>query len=133
MARRPVPGVGHNRASERMYAIVFDLDTAILERRYHNDSWPNAYADIRRTLERFGLDRQEGSTYFGQGATPVDCVRAVQEPNATYKWFKPAVRDIRMLRIEENNNLKPVLQDKTMSPRRALASLSDRRKRARSG
>jgi virulence-associated protein VapD len=27
-----------------------------------------------------------------------------------YPWFAPSVRDIRMLRIEENNNLMPAVE-----------------------
>jgi len=93
-----------------MYAIVFDLDTATLEQTYPTPSWRNAYADLRRVLETRGFDWQQGSTYFGNDAvTAVDCVLAVQELSRTYEWFKPSVRDIRMLRIEENNDLGPAL------------------------
>jgi virulence-associated protein VapD len=93
-----------------MYAIVFDLDTSTLENTYPNSSWRNAYADVRRILEQRGFDWQQGSTYFGNdGVTAVDCVLAVQELKRTYNWFQPAVRDIRMLRIEENNDLAPAL------------------------
>jgi virulence-associated protein VapD len=31
--------------------------------------------------------------------------------SAKYPWFKPSVRDIRMLRIEENNDLLIALDD----------------------
>ena len=48
-----------------MYAVVFDLDTRTLEQVYPNDSWRNAYVDIRKVLERHGFDWQQGSTYFG--------------------------------------------------------------------
>jgi virulence-associated protein VapD len=33
----------------------------------------------------------------------------VQELKHTYNWFQPSARDIRMLRIEENNDLAPAL------------------------
>ncbi|NIJ39033.1 virulence-associated protein VapD [Sphingopyxis panaciterrae] len=93
-----------------MYAIVFDLDTATLEQTYPNSSWRNAYADVRRVLEIKGFDWQQGSTYFGNEAvTAVDCVLAVQELKRQFDWFQPSVRDIRMLRIEENNDLGPAL------------------------
>lgn len=94
-----------------MYAIVFDLDTNLLRETYPNQSWDNAYSDVRRVLEQRGFDWQQGSTYFGNEAvTAVDCVLAVQELNRTYSWFQPSVRDIRMLRIEENNDLSPALR-----------------------
>lgn len=93
-----------------MYAIVFDLDTTILEQTYPNASWRNAYADVRKVLEVRGFDWQQGSTYFGnETVTAVDCVLAVQELKRQFNWFQPSVRDIRMLRIEENNDLGPAL------------------------
>ena len=94
-----------------MYAIVFDLDTSTLEHTYPNSSWRNAYADVRRVLEQRGFDWQQRSIYFGnERMTAVDCVLVVQELKRTYNWFQPSVRDIRMLRIEENNDLAPALE-----------------------
>ena len=87
-----------------MYAIVFDLDTSALENTYPNASWRNAHADVRKVLEQRGFDWQQGSTYFGN-----DCVLAVQALKRAYNWFQPSVRDIRMWRIEENNDLAPAL------------------------
>ena len=93
-----------------MYAIVFDLDTTTLEQTYPNSSWRNAYSEIRRILEDKGFEWQQGSTYFGNDTiTAVDCVLAVQALKREYAWFQPSVRDIRMLRIEENNDLGPAL------------------------
>ena len=93
-----------------MYAIVFDLDTNTLEHTHPNASSSNADADVRRVLEQRGFDWQQGSTYFGNDrVTAVDCVLVVQELKRTYNWFQPSVRDIRMLRIEENNDLSPAL------------------------
>jgi virulence-associated protein VapD len=93
-----------------MYAIAFDLDTETLKRSYHNPSWQNAYNDIARFLRDHGFDRQQGSVYFGNG--DVDVVRyqiAVQRLTLEYDWFAPAVRDIHMLRIEDNNDLMPAI------------------------
>lgn len=93
-----------------MYAIVFDLDTTTLEQTYPNPSRRNAYQEIRRVLEERGFEWQQGSTYFGtEHITAVDCVLAAQELKRQYAWFQPSVRDIRMLRIEENNDLGPAL------------------------
>lgn len=94
-----------------MYAIVFDLDTTTLEQTYPNASWRNAYQEIRSVLEDRGFEWQQGSPYFGgEAITAVDCVIAVQELKKKYNWFQPSVRDIRMLRIEENNDLGPALE-----------------------
>jgi len=103
-------GIGHNRGLDRMYAIVFNLDTNVLQATYRNSSWNNAYFDIRQVLEKRGFEWQQGSTYFGnERVTPVDCVLVVQELRREYDWFQPSVRDIRMLRIEENNDLLPAI------------------------
>jgi virulence-associated protein VapD len=93
-----------------MFAIVFDLDTSILRETYPNNSWNNAYSDIRKVLEDRGFEWQQGSTYFGgEAVTAVDCVLSIQALRREYPWFKPSVRDIRMLRIEDNNDLMPAL------------------------
>lgn len=96
-----------------MYAIAFDLDTDILKATYHNASWQNAYEDIRRVLARYDFSRQQGSVYFGDAekVDPVRCVLAVQDLTQTYAWFAGAVSDIRMLRIEENNDLMPAIEN----------------------
>lgn len=94
-----------------MYAIVFDLDTKALEQYYPNTSWQNAYRDIEQFLSEFGFQRQQGSVYFGdEQVDAVTCVTAVQELSETYNWFEKSVNDIRMLRIEEFNDLMPALK-----------------------
>jgi virulence-associated protein VapD len=93
-----------------VYAIAFDLDTEGLERLYGSPHWRNAYEDIRRIFVQHGFERQQGSVYFGNDrTTPVNCVLAVQEASRRYAWFRHVVTDIRMLRIEENNDLYPAL------------------------
>jgi virulence-associated protein VapD len=105
--------MGHNRArfGGSMFAIAFDLDTDTLKKSYHNASWQNAYNDIGRFLRDQGFDRQQGSVYFGGPEVDmVKCQTAVQRLTLLYDWFAPAVRDIRMLRIEDNNDLTPAIE-----------------------
>jgi virulence-associated protein VapD len=110
-------GIGHHRlkpsgGASRMYAIVFDLDTQTLEATYPNASWRNAYSDVRNFLAERGFEWMQGSTYFGNDTVDaVKCVTAVQRLSRKYPWFKAAVRDVRMLRIEENNDLMSALED----------------------
>ncbi len=93
-----------------MFAITFDMDTEILAELYHQASYNNAYADIARFLGQYGFTRQQGSVYFGNDKVDaVTCVIATQGLTREYAWFGPVVRDIRMLRIEDNNNLKPAI------------------------
>ena len=95
-----------------MYAIVFDFDTETLEQLYPNSSWRNAYTDVRGYLTARGFEWKQDSTYFGDDTIDaVRCVRIVQRLAKKYSWFKPAIRDIRMLRIEENNDLTIALDD----------------------
>lgn len=92
------------------YAIAFDLDTETLKQSYPNPSWNNAYGDIRKVLEPLGFSWQQGSVYFGgDQINAVKCVLAAQQLSNTFAWFKASVRDIRMLRIEEMNDLLPAL------------------------
>lgn len=93
-----------------VYAIVFDLVVDKLKEHYTGNSYENAYADIKKELGVLGFKRQQGSVYFGnEKITSVSCVLAVQSLNRKFPWFKQCVKDIRMLRIEEDNDLQPVL------------------------
>jgi virulence-associated protein VapD len=95
-----------------MYAIVFDFDTEILQQTYPNQSWRNAYVEVRNYLTSHGFTWTQGSAYFGDDTVDaVRCVRVVQRMAKKFPWFTPAVPDIRMLRIEENNDLKAALID----------------------
>lgn len=93
-----------------MYAICFDLDTAEAERLHPTNSETGAYKLIERVFEGHGFKRRQGSVYFGDNdTTAVQCVLAVQELVKRHPWIRFAVRDIRMLRVEETNDLMPVL------------------------
>lgn len=114
-------GIGNNSGARPVvYAIAFDLDTTTLRESYHNESWQNAYADIGKALRGYGFDRMQGSVYFGDNSVDaVTCVLAVQQLTADFAWFGPAVRDIRMLRIEDNNDLRPAV-DRALAMKRAV-------------
>ena len=93
-----------------MFAITFDMDTTVLQASCHNALWRNANNDIGRTLRKHGFDRQQGSVCFSDGSVDaVRCVLAVQELSRDDVRFSPSVRDIRMLRIEDNNDLMPAV------------------------
>ena len=95
-----------------MYAIAFDLDTEEAKRRLGDTAYTSAWHSFRRCLEERGFTNQQGSLYFGrEGTTSVHCVLAVQEASRRFSWLRYVVRDIRMLRIEENNDLFPALGD----------------------
>jgi virulence-associated protein VapD len=100
--------LGHNRKgrSPYMYAIAFDMDTEQLQATYEGGSWNNAYFDIRRELEARGFKWQQGSVYFGNDdIRSKDCIKVVMDLDAMFTWFKPSVRDIRMMQITEEDTL----------------------------
>jgi virulence-associated protein VapD len=101
----PPTGVG------RMYAIAFDLDTETLQRKYGSATWRHGYAEIRRILADVGFAWQQGSVNFGRPdrVDAVACVLAIQRLTRELPWFAASARDVRMLRIEENNDLRPAI------------------------
>lgn len=96
-----------------MYAIAFDLDNSKLQELYGKPSWQNAYTEIGKFLSKEGFVHQQGSVYFGDKdkVTAITCVIAVQKLSKKYAWFAPSISDIQMLRIEENSDLLPAIQD----------------------
>ena len=93
-----------------VYAIAFDMDIDQL-RTHYGDPYNNAYLEIRRVLQRHGFTWQQGSVYFGgERVNAVTCVLAAVDLARTLPWFGPSVRDIRMMRIEELNDLMPAVQ-----------------------
>jgi virulence-associated protein VapD len=93
-----------------VYAFAFDMDIEALGTHY-GDPYNNAYLEIRRVLQRHGFTWHQGSVSFGgESITAVTCVLAAQDQARSLPWFAVAVRDIRMLRIEELNDLMPAVQ-----------------------
>lgn len=98
------------RKEGRLYAITFDMDIESLKLNY-GDPYNNAYSEIRKVLQKNGFTWQQGSVYFGgESINAVTCVMAVIELTRSLPWFAASVRDIRMLRIEEFNDLMPAVQ-----------------------
>ncbi len=94
-----------------MYASAFDMDTNRKQELYPGQSWNNGYTEIGRILSDHGFERQHGRVYFGEAdVTAVTCVLAIQDVSRTLQWFAPSVNDVRMLRIEEFNDLGPALE-----------------------
>ena len=95
-----------------MYAIAFDIEQETLSKTYGAPSYTDAYTDIKKILEKYGFERRQGSVYFSNmnKVDAVTCVLAAQELAETYDWFSASVEDIRMLRIEDNNDLMPAVE-----------------------
>ncbi len=102
------PGVP--KKAGRVYAISFDMDIESL-RLHYGEPYNNAYGEIRKVLQAQGFAWQQGSVYFGgETINAVTCVLAAIELSKKLPWFAASVRDIRMLRIEEFNDLMPAVQ-----------------------
>lgn len=57
-----------------------------------------------------GFEWKQGSVYFGDDTVDaVTCVLTIQKLSKKYTWFSTCIKDVRMLRIEENNDLTKVL------------------------
>lgn len=96
--------------SRSTFAVIFDLDSDSLKQTYGGADWEAAYGDIRGFLSHQGFTRR-GGIYFGdETVNEVSCVLAIQELTDEFEWFAPSVRDIRMLRIESNNDLMPAVE-----------------------
>jgi virulence-associated protein VapD len=93
-----------------VYAIAFDMDIEQL-RLHYGDPYNNAYLEIRRILERHHFQWQQGSVCFGDASVTAATVTvAVIDLTTQFPWFAASVRDIRMLQIEELNDLMPIVQ-----------------------
>lgn len=98
------------RKAGTVYAIAFDMDIEQLRSNY-GDPYNNAYLEIRKVLAKHEFSWQQGSVYFGsETVTAVTCVMAVMDLTRSLPWFAASVRDIRMMRIEELNDLMPAVQ-----------------------
>lgn len=94
-----------------MYAIVIDLDTNCLTECYEGTTYHGAYKIVRDFLAKNGFAHQQGSVYFGdETIDPVKCVLTVQKLARECPWFATCAKDVRMLRIEDNNDLMPALR-----------------------
>lgn len=93
-----------------VYAIAFDMEIDKL-RTHYGDPYNGAYQEVRKVLLRHGFTWQQGSVYFGGAEiNAVTCVLAAQDLARSLPWFAACVRDIRMLRIEEQNDLMAAVQ-----------------------
>ena len=105
---RPPPNLAKGA---RVYAIAFDMDIESLRSAY-GDPYNNAYSEIKKVLQKHGFLWQQGSVYFGgESINAVTCVLAAIDLSRSLPWFAASVRDIRLLRIEEMNDLMPAVRE----------------------
>jgi virulence-associated protein VapD len=96
----------HEKRSGRVYAIAYDLNR---EAALQHGAW----AKIARVLESYGFHRQQGTVFYGTEKTSAStCFAAVMDLNDKYPWFWEVVRDMRMLRIDEEDDLLAVIPNR---------------------
>lgn len=107
--------------NKRVYAIAFDLDTKVAE-SLCGSNYHYCYTQIKMVLGEHGFTNLQGSVYFGDAESDaVKCVVAVQDLDRRFSWFGRSVRDLRMLRVEENNDLRPALSNQLRLDRDSAA------------
>lgn len=101
-----------SKKSQRVYAVIIDVDFDILE-QILVDARSSAYGEIKVILQRHGFKQQQGNFYFGgEHIDAVGCVLAVQDLAKQLPWFRASVRSLKMLRIEEVNDLLPAISER---------------------
>lgn len=91
--------------------IVFDLDTKALENSYHNASWQNGYADIKRILNKHGFTNIQGTVYLSeQGIRQAHGTLAIQEVAARYRWFYQCVSNIKFYDLADDFNAHFIIE-----------------------
>lgn len=94
-----------------MYAVVFDLDTNCPNKSNDGSTYHEAYKLVRDFMTQNGFSHTQGSVYFGDSnMDAVKCVLTIQKLAKLHPWFATCAKDVRMLRIEENNDLLPAIQ-----------------------
>ena len=93
-----------------MFVIAFDLDTEQLL-RHHPKGTRQGYVDIRLTVERFGFNRIQGSTYasdhedHGRLFLALTALRELE-------WFGPSLSNIRVFRMEQGTDFTEIMQSR---------------------
>lgn len=85
--------------------IVFDLDTKCLEQDYHNNSWQNAYADIRKILNKHRFNNIQGTVYLSEaGVRQAHGTLALQEVAIKFAWFEKCVSNVQFYDLADDFN-----------------------------
>lgn len=94
-----------------MYGIIINFDAEKLREMYFGPAYENAHAEVCSFLtEDFGFTCIQGDVYFGdESVSSVTCVLAAQKLKEKFSWFEPSVKEIKMMRIDELNDLGPAI------------------------
>lgn len=92
-----------------MYVIAFDLEIASLKKEY-GDSYNQAYFEIREELETLGFNWTQESVYLHKGEGGLTAVYRAINKLSGITWFKEAVRDIRVFKVEDWSDFTDIVK-----------------------
>jgi virulence-associated protein VapD len=96
--------------------IVFDLDTKLLEQNYHNNSWQNGYADIRRVLNRHRFNNIQGTVYLSElGVRQAHGTIAIQEVAIRFDWFDKCISNVQFYDLADDFNAQFIIDGITQA------------------
>ena len=85
--------------------IVFDLDTKCIEKHYHNNSWQNAYSDIKRVLAKHRFNNIQGTVYLSEvGVRQAHGTLALQDIAIRFAWFEKCVSNVQFYDLADDFN-----------------------------
>lgn len=91
-----------------MYMISIDLDSEKLKKEYKNESIGNAYTEIKSFLKSRGFSSRSGFN-FTTDQNAIFCILTVADLTENFDWFARSVSDVKLLRIEEETDLLPIV------------------------
>lgn len=96
--------------------IVFDLDTKLLEANYHNASWSNGYADIRKVLNKHRFNNIQGTVYLSErGVRQAHGTIALQEIAIRFAWFDKCVSNVQFYDLADDFNAQFIIDGITQA------------------
>lgn len=96
--------------------IVFDLDTELLKNSYHNNSWNNGYADIKRVLNRHRFNNIQGTVYLSElGVRQAHGTIALQEVAIRFDWFEKCVSNVQFYDLADDFNAQFIIDGITQA------------------
>ena len=91
-----------------MFAIAIDMTVADAD-AHHPNGQRRAYADVARTLERFGFKRVQWSVYAAEDEDLANLFAAIDALRA-FPWFGPSVKNIRAFRMEQGSDFTAIVK-----------------------
>ncbi len=85
--------------TKNAYAIAFDMTVSELKEHFGR-SYPNAYAEIKKVLNKYHFYWIQGSTYASDENDLMKITQVMNELKSI-DWFCKSVRDIRVFKIED--------------------------------